>query len=255
MECFVINLDKDVSRRVAISEQLESLGIRYSIFPAVYGKDLKPEELANSYDRERAIQESHDLTLGEIGCSLSHWGVYQKMVDNNINHALVVEDDALLSKQVLEVLPMLEDRYSNDSPTVVLLNYIEKFQRLNAKKLGNHHVLVDTYGGIPNAHGYFITLAAAKNLAAGLHPIWLVADQWEKFREAKFIQLKAIVPYCISLTEQARESNLTPDRVHRMSSYKRGGFLYYVHRFLYRKFLYQLFIRPFLGVTKQKETW
>jgi glycosyl transferase family 25 len=255
MECFVINLPSDSARRAAISMQLESLGMRYSIFNAVYGKQLSKEELARAYDRERAIKESHDLTLGEIGCALSHWGVYRQMVERNISHALILEDDAKLNDAVPDVIRRLQDQYASDTPMVVLLNYIEKYKKLGMKELGTHHRLVDTYGGIPNAHGYFITLAAAKKLAGGLYPIWLVADRWERFRELKFIEFKALVPYCVSLTEHAKASNLTLDRVQRMSLYKRGGVYYYVHRFLYKKFIYQLFVRPFLRVTTQKETW
>jgi glycosyl transferase family 25 len=207
------------------------------------------------YDRERAIEESHDLTLGEIGCALSHWGVYRQMVEKNISHALVLEDDARLGDALPDVVRRLEQQYASDKPMVVLLNYIEKYSKLGAKKLGDRHQLVDTYGGIPNAHGYFLTLAAAKNLAEGLYPIWLVADRWERFREEKLIQFKAVVPYCVSLTEHATQSNLTPDRVERMNLYRRGGLFYYLHRYVYKKFIHQLFIRPFLRVTKQKETW
>jgi glycosyl transferase family 25 len=255
MQCFVINLSSDSPRRAAISAQLESLGMPYSIFNAVNGKQLSKEELARVYDRERAVRESHDLTLGEIGCALSHWGVYRQMVEENIPYALVLEDDAKPGDAVPDIARRLQDQFDSKTSMVVLLNYIEKYKKLRIKKLGDRHHLVDTYGGIPNAHGYFISLAAAKNLVEGLYPIWLVADRWERFREEKFIQFKAVVPYCVGLTEFASKSNLTQDRVERMSLYKRGGFYYYVHRFLYKKFIYQLFVRPFQRVTTQKETW
>src|SRR5439155_5038211 len=123
------------------------------------------------------------------------------------------------------------------------------------RKLSGTHQIVNTYGGTKNAHGYFITLAAAKRLIDHLYPVWLVADRWDRFHEKKFIQVKAVVPYCISLTKHANDSNLTLDRVARMELYKRGGLYYYLHRFLYRKFIYQLFIRPFQRVTVQQETW
>lgn len=255
MECFVINLPSDSARRAAISAQLEALNISFSVFSAVNGKQLGKEELERVYDRDRAIMESHDLTSGEVGCALSHLGVYRLMVEKEIPHALILEDDAMLSDAVPEVIRLLEQQYASDTPMVVLLNYVEKFKRLRVKKLGERHQVVDTYGGVPNAHAYFITLAAARNLARGLHPIWLVADRWERFREMKFIQFKALVPYCVSLTEHARQSNLTADRVERMSRYKRGGLYYYLHRYLYKKFIYQLFVRPFQRVTLQEETW
>lgn len=255
MKCFVINLPSDSARRLVISTQLESLSIPFSVFNATNGKQLSKEDLARDYDRDRAIEKSHDLTLGEIGCALSHLGVYREMVERNIPHALVLEDDAKLSDTVPDILRRLQTLYTSDTPMVVLLNYVEKYKKLGMKKLGGSHHVVETYGGTPNAHGYFITLAAAKSLTENLYPIWLVADSWERFREEKFIRFKAVVPYCIGLTEYAKASNLTPDRVVRMSLYKRGGLYYYLHRFLYKKFVYQLFVRPFQRVTRQKATW
>ncbi|MGC8170086.1 glycosyltransferase family 25 protein, partial [Salmonella enterica] len=73
--------------------------------PAVDGRLLSEEELSVRYDRARAIEESHDLTRGEIGCALSHHGVYCEMVRQGITHALVLEDDARLNDQVPGLLP------------------------------------------------------------------------------------------------------------------------------------------------------
>ena len=40
MHIFVINLEKDISRRESIVGQLEALGLAYEIIPAVYGAAL-----------------------------------------------------------------------------------------------------------------------------------------------------------------------------------------------------------------------
>jgi len=255
MECFVINLPSDSARRLAISAQLESLGMPFTIFEAVNGKQLGKEALARDYDRAKAIEESHDLTPGELGCALSHLGVYRHMVEKNISHALVLEDDAKLDPALPQVVSKLQALYASETPMVVMLNYVEKYKKWRMKKLDEHHHVVETYGGTPNAHGYFITLAAAKSLAVNLHPIWMVADRWDKFSEKKFIDFRALVPYCVGLTEHAKDSNLNVDRVERMSLYKRGGLYYTLHRFLYKKFIYQLFVRPFQRVATQRQTW
>lgn len=252
--CFVINLAQDTGRRERITQQLEALKLPYVISPAVYGKDLSEEELATSYDKERAIRISHDLTLGEIGCALSHVAVYREMLKNGVKHALILEDDASLGNDVPEVLSLLEKRYSENDSQIVLLNYIEKYKKIGAKVLSKNYSVVGHYGEIHNAHGYFITLAAAKKLAKGLFPIWLVADQWLRFEKAGYVQVSAVVPYCIGLSEFAKVSNLTEDRVARMALYPRTGFLYHVNRIFYKKFLRQI-IRPFLRVGKQRQTW
>ena len=255
VHCFVINLARDEARRIEISKQLDQLQLPYTIFNAVYGRDLSANDLAQSYNRELAIKESHDLTLGEIGCALSHIGVYREIVRLGITHSLVLEDDARLGDQLATLLPQLAALYPASSAQVVMLNYVEKYKQLGMIALGATHHVVSTYGGNKNAHGYFITLAAAKNLAENLFPVWLVADRWERFKEKKYIKLKALLPYCVGLSEHARESNLDADRLSRMEQFQRGGLLYWLHRYLYKKFIYQLFVRPFQRVAKQKQTW
>jgi glycosyl transferase family 25 len=253
--CFAINLVSDELRRNAISSQLEKLGIPYKVFNAIDGRKIPDTELPNLYDRQGAIKESHDLTRGELGCALSHLGVYREMVENSLNYALIVEDDAKLASDLPAVLKRLAEEFAPDAPVVVLLNYVEKYKDLGVKELDEVHALVNTYGGIPNAHGYFITLAAARNLSENLFPIRLVADRWDKFNDKGLIKVKAVVPYCVGLTDFALQSNLDVDRVARMRLYRRGGVRYFLHRFLYKKFIYQLFVRPFQRVKTQKETW
>ena len=255
VQCFVINLPHDQARRLAISTQLEQAKLPYTMIAAVNGRELSGAALAQSYNKELAIKESHDLTLGEIGCALSHISVYREIVRRNIPHALVLEDDARLGDNVGEILESLAQLYSPQTPQVVMLNYVEKYKKLGMIALGPNHQVVSTYGGNKNAHGYFITRAAAKKMAEQLFPVWLVADRWERFKEKKIIRVKALLPYCIGLTEHAVDSNLTQDRVARMELFRRGGFFYFVHRYLYKKFLYQIFVRPVLRVARQKETW
>lgn len=255
VSCFAINLIADTLRRNAISSQLEQLRIPYKVFNAIDGRKISDAELPNLYDRQRAINESHDLTLGELGCALSHLGIYREMVEAGIDHALIVEDDAKLGLDLPVVLMRLAKEFDPTVPVVVLLNYVEKYKERGIKRLDEEHALVNTYGGIPNAHGYFITLAAARNLSENLFPIRFVADRWDKFSDEGLIKVKAVVPYCVGLTDFALQSNLDVDRVARMTLYKRGGLRYFLHRFIYKKFIYQLFVRPFQHVKIQKETW
>jgi GR25 family glycosyltransferase involved in LPS biosynthesis len=73
-------------------------------FPAIYGKQYNylPEVNNNIITTEWDFgkwkyNESEIIPLdqGEIGVSLSHYYVWKKIVDENINSALVLEDDAI----------------------------------------------------------------------------------------------------------------------------------------------------------------
>jgi glycosyl transferase family 25 len=251
VSCFVINLEKDTERREQISRQLESLGIPYTIFGAVYGKALTPEEMQAHYDKARAISTSHDMTPSEIGCALSHIFIYKKMVAEGIPYALILEDDAKLSEDLPGILSGLTAQFKSSDPVATMLTHVKKYKQRNASPLGERHQVVSIYGTPVCAHGYFITQAAAKKFLDNLYPVWTVADDWAVFDKA-FATIKAVVPYCIGLSDFAKLSNLQEER----DSIKLKRSLgFHLHHIFYHKFINQIFVRPFQRVATQKETW
>lgn len=249
--CFVINLEKDVERRVQISRQLNDLDIPHSIFSAVHGASLTTEEIDSYYDRDRAIALSHDMTLSEIGCALSHVFIYRKMVAEGIPYALVLEDDARLNNDLPHVISRLQDEYESTEPVVILLGHVRKYQNRAPLILDEKYRVAEIYGTPVGAHGYFITLAGAKKLLDNLFPVWAVADDWAIFND-KFATVRALVPYCIGLSEFAQVSNLEGER--KNIKLKRS-IRYHLHHYLHHKFINQIFVRPFRKVKKQDQTW
>lgn len=249
--CFVINLEKDVDRRENISRQLAKAGIPYQIFSAVYGKYLTPEELAQHYNKSRAIELSHDLTPSEIGCALSHVFIYRKMLDEGMSYALVLEDDAQLSQDLPAVLSGLQREYASSEPVVFLLNHVRKYKNRKTRRLDEKYLVADIYGTPIRASGYFITRAAAKLLLDNLYPVWAVADDWAVFNR-DYATIKAVVPYCVGLSEHAQFSNLESER---QAIQLKRSIGYHLYQLFYHKFINQLFVRPFQRVSKQDESW
>lgn len=105
---FVINLEKDIDRLKFMENQLNELGLPFERFPAIYGKTFVDKDF--EYDDSIAQKiNGKSLTLGEIGCALSHKRVYQKFLkDQKDNHSLkyciVLEDDVLLPKNFKDIL-------------------------------------------------------------------------------------------------------------------------------------------------------
>lgn len=92
---FVINLDKDTERMQFMHQQLTSLGISYHRESAVLGSSYTPTE--EEYSAALAIEKGgHALLPGEIGCAVSHARVIEKIVNEQIPYALVLEDDVEL---------------------------------------------------------------------------------------------------------------------------------------------------------------
>ena len=111
MKTFVINMESAKDRLKFIDKQLSSLWIDYERFPAVIWKDLTDVEVKKVYDKEKCLQTLwHELTKGEIWCSLSHMWIYKKMVNENIPIALVLEDDAIISPLLKNIFDKLNKK-------------------------------------------------------------------------------------------------------------------------------------------------
>ncbi|MGY4829807.1 glycosyltransferase family 25 protein [Sphaerotilaceae bacterium SBD11-9] len=256
MHCFVINLEKDDVRRAQITAQLNEAGQAFEIFPGVYGKDLSDEELRRSYDAQAAACGRREMTLGEIGCALSHLGVYRAILERNLPFALVLEDDVKLGPDFARVLPQLEACLRVDTPQVILLNWVKLTSYVSTRRLSERHVLAPVLNETWGAYSYVLNRAAARSLLAALYPVRLPADIWDQFRREGLASVRAVVPYCTGISELNEQSNLDVRGFAAEAEAKRraeSGWVNLLRRYLYRKFLYQLFVRPFLR--KQARTW
>ncbi len=93
---FVISMKDNTERRNYMKSVLSEINIEFQFFDAVVGNDLSQEELEEVYDEERAKKHKtikRPLSKPEIGCTLSHIGVYRKIVEQNLSNALIFEDD------------------------------------------------------------------------------------------------------------------------------------------------------------------
>ncbi len=104
---FVINLARSPDRRRAMAGRLDELGLVHEFFAAVDGATLTEADLEN-YDREARLKAfGCDLQPNEIGCYLSHYRIYEKIVAENIPRALILEDDLDFSGDLPAILDSL----------------------------------------------------------------------------------------------------------------------------------------------------
>lgn len=95
---FLINLDKSLDRFEACKSELDKYNIPFERIPAIYGKDLSEQELNSIYDQVKNKQYyKTDMSIGEIGCYLSHIKCWQKIIDDDLDYAVILEDDFKLS--------------------------------------------------------------------------------------------------------------------------------------------------------------
>ena len=102
IETFVINLRRRPDRLQRIAFALQSLQMRFLLADAVDGDAMGVEALRQMGVRTmRGYYDVHWgrrlLTVGEVGCFLSHYNVWRAIVATNVTRALVLEDDAVLA--------------------------------------------------------------------------------------------------------------------------------------------------------------
>ncbi len=99
---FIINMEKDKERRAFMSRQMHDLGLHYEFVVGRAGDD--PLVLAACDDALAIKEHGKVLMKGEKGCAFSHRSIYEKMLKENIKEALILEDDAVLPKDIFTIL-------------------------------------------------------------------------------------------------------------------------------------------------------
>lgn len=174
---FVISLPEAKDRKVHVKKQLDALGLEFEFFDAVDGREFDVPNHPN-YDRKRRLKAfGRDLKGGEMGCMLSHKNIYQKMLDENIEHAVVFEDDVIIEDEFKHVLDSLID-CKVDYELVRFLGS-EKVAKLKQRKVEelingfSLNRLMTTPGG---AHAYLITKSGASKMLNHMDKVYLPVD-------------------------------------------------------------------------------
>lgn len=198
MKVFVVNLKREPKKREHITRECQRLGLDFEIYDAVDGSTL-PEDFL----KKNVLDYGHNfLTKGEIGCALSHINLYKKIVEDNLDHALILEDDAVLGDKLNDFLTAFDARipHAGYREGVYLLtgnhHYVENQRRM----LSSFSIYPVRWATMTN--GYIITKKAAKTLANFLLPIKFEADTFEVFQPLAGVKVYATIPYIISSNDR-----------------------------------------------------
>lgn len=97
----LINLDHSKDRLTSVTKQINNTKTSFERISAVNGKNLSKEKVDSiTYPlnhRPTKVRFTRNLTLGEIGCFLSHRKCWQRLLESKEKWALILEDDILIS--------------------------------------------------------------------------------------------------------------------------------------------------------------
>lgn len=188
---YVINLRRRVDRWGVTRKHLQTLGFRPQRFEAVDGATI-PDALVGMFTTPRARKsmergyrhEHHEISRGSIGCSLSHFALWRKLLDSDAPHMTVFEDDAeCVRPGALQHLPFGSGRFQ-----LLLLGglYDEK------PPVGTDQVSVRTVKRFLCTHAYVIWKEAAWSLLQFAFPIQKQVDFY--MHALPSLQISACVP-------------------------------------------------------------
>lgn len=193
MQIFVISLPDAADRRAFISRQLDSLGLPYEFVDAIWGKDHYDDR--SYYDREKALRiELRNMTAGEVGCALSHQKVYGLIAQRGLPYALVMEDDAVVSPDLPDVLRNLEGRIQPND--LIQLERCDVYARKGLQPLYKSYRLARPtmikYGSMCQSAGYVITKEAAEKIGHMNSPVYVPADSWGQY--VGLVNFRGVIP-------------------------------------------------------------
>lgn len=159
---YVINLNCAKERMESMDTQLSKIGIHYERIAAIKGINLTDEQVKQEYSE--TLNKKYfraDLSLGEIGCYISHKNIWRKMVTENIEYAVILEDDMILERDFIKLFSLTDTLKQYE---LIKLADNRKHTPKHVKELDQDFELIN-FKKIPNcATGYTINLSGAKKL-------------------------------------------------------------------------------------------
>ncbi|MBC7282749.1 glycosyltransferase family 25 protein [Hoeflea sp.] len=102
IQAFIIHLARAAARRPQVDRILAACPLPASVIDAVDGRALSAGEIdaVLSHGSLHAPHYPFEMTVGEIGCFLSHRKAWQMIADQGLRAGLVIEDDVEIDTEV-----------------------------------------------------------------------------------------------------------------------------------------------------------
>jgi glycosyl transferase family 25 len=182
---FVISLKTSTERRNIITKRLKELNIKFEFFNATDGRDLPQKEILEIQNECKDLMRVRGFPMqaGEIGCSLSHKAVYEKIIKENIDYACILEDDAILTPEFVNCIKQESVEKIFDKECIIMLGHflygsthktLTTFWR--KIRFTNKTILKIPIQGNHGSFGYVIDRKTAKKILSSLYTVTVPID-------------------------------------------------------------------------------
>ena len=159
---FVINLKKDIKRKTMMIEQFVKLNIQNYIFiDAVDGINYDKTKYNVQIMRNWSDPIfNRNINHGEIGCFLSHYQIWEKIVVDKLNASIILEDDNIFNPDfIIQIQYILEINFKLYD--LFYLSRIKINPNIIEEQITNN-ILIPSYSY--NANAYILTRSGANKL-------------------------------------------------------------------------------------------
>ncbi|EAI3284797.1 glycosyltransferase family 25 protein, partial [Campylobacter jejuni] len=205
-----INLKIAKDRKEYMQNLCLKHNLDYEIIQAVDGKELDSDFVKNISDF--SLSEKYlgrTLSLGEIGCALSHKKCFERMFELNLNECLILEDDAYFDEKLNYILS-LKDKFPKDLELFLLGHYRQVYLddgfRIESPFSLRYDYKIDDFyhakrlvGGGNGTHGYYINKNGALKMYKYLEKIIFPYDHCTS--NDNIINVYALYPVVITTDE------------------------------------------------------
>ncbi len=194
---YVINMAKDTARMASMGQQLAAQGLDFERVEAVVGRELTAEQRRTSYSKFwYSLLMGRQPSAAELGCNLSHRMIWKMMLDRGQDWAIIFEDDALLSPEFSNALPLFEK--STEACDVVQFYSLKQPDILKANVPNTPYRLMSYSGANPTATAYGLRASGAKKLLK-YRRIIFTNDKWVLGRAFLGVKCGAIFPFPVGM--------------------------------------------------------
>ncbi len=196
-EILVINLAASTLRWQSITAKLAQLNLPFTRIDAVSGHTLDATALHAALDNKKAQQDYHyTISSGEVACYLSHLRAWQYIVDQQLDYAIVLEDDVefdtnfVAALQELTTAPkgwhLIKLGGKHKPPRTTLVQEQGDFQWVRYRK--------PPIGAFAQAVSY----GGAQQLLAQRPPVFRPVDVDIQWQHQLGIKVYGLLPYSVS---------------------------------------------------------
>jgi glycosyl transferase family 25 len=226
-----------------MARQLKKRGLPFEFIDAVEGAALSAAQIEEIYDPGLSVKQVHrELVPAELGCYLSHCNVYRRMVEENLQEVLVLEDDTELDDSFVEIV-MARHSFPADLELLLLAHHGAQKYFWWKQRIPGKRSLVRFVTPPMATMGYLVRRAGAEKILSSAFPVRAPIDHVTGGEVFTGTRLYGVDPPCVLENPLARSHSCIPGRDEQWEAHRVHGYAWRKYIFSARTFLINIHVR------------